>query len=472
MKILSLNLYQNRWHELEIEVSFIPGLPQVHFLGHVDPTLKESALRIKSAFRACGYDFPKAHQVVVNLKPKHIKKMSPGIELPLALVILKMTGQGPDWSLEDYTVFGDISLDGEIQFPDSSIYFESQFRKNLLSGKGSEKFASGYQLSHLKELNDLRWVDKVATHPLLRPEPTVFSLSSQQARVLKILAVGEHHSLLAGSQGTGKSLILDVLPRLLRGPEISLLEEHRKTFSRNLSWRPQSRPHHTTTPQSMVGGGVPPRPGEITRAHGGVLFLDEMMEFKVQALEVLREALSSREVTVSRGLISETFQADFQLVGTTNLCPCGKWTPGQLKNCGYSQRRCLSTLQKISGPLMDRVQTFFFFADRKANWTESLEDLEEKILKIQEFQKAQQRGQGNRFFAEAQLTEAEKSDWLFWTQQLAVSSARRRQAWLAVARTLADLELRETINRHHFEEAYTLSIENYQKLLKWGAGSG
>ncbi len=221
----------------------------------------------------------------------------------------------------------------------------------------------------------------------------------------------------------------------------------------------------------MVGGGVPPKPGEITRAHGGALFLDEMMEFRPSAIEALREALSQGEVTVTRGLRSETFQSDFMLVGTTNLCPCGRWIPGQDKNCGYSQKRCLSTLQKLSGPLLDRIQTFFFFDGSRAPWRVKVTDLEKNISRAQMFQKERGHSRPNRLFQEDQLTGEEGKLWACFLESLPVSSARRRQAWVSVARTLADLSQREKIQEQDLREAYELTVQGYEKLQKWGAGS-
>ena len=470
MKLMSLNQSQNRWSFIQVEVSFIPGLPQVHFLGQADAILKESVFRIKSAFKNCGYEFPKAQQIVVNLTPKHVKKVSPGIELAVALAILKMTGQGPEWDPADYVVYGDISLTGEIQFPDVGKPLQIPDPFTLLSGPGFEKYTGGFCLNHLNDFQNLKKLEKDAHLVPKTPMSMLSKLTARQAEVIEILAVGEHHALLAGSQGSGKSMVFDALPAFLRPPDEELIHFHRLQFSKTLTWRPVARPHHTISPLSMVGGGVPPKPGEITRAHGGALLLDEMMEFKPQALEVLREALSHHEVTVSRGLQSETFQADFLLVGTTNLCPCGKWVPKKAKNCGYNEKRCLSTLQKLSGPMLDRLQGFFFFADKMEKWEVSDLEVRKKIQAAQALQSAQGRVH-NRFFLEEDLQVEEAAIWRDRLNVMSISSARRRQSCVAWARTLADLELQERIQKHHFDKAYEQTIQNYQSLLKWGGGS-
>ncbi len=471
MKLMSLNQYQNRWSLIQVEVSFIPGLPQIHFLGQADAVLKESVFRIKSAFKTCGYEFPKAQQIVVNLTPKHVKKISPGIELAVALAILKMTDQGPTWNPSDYVVYGDISLIGEIQFPDSGKPVQIPKPFTLLSGPGFEKYTEGFCLQNLSDLSGLKQRSKLDHHRPIRPLSAVSNLTLRQAEVIGTLAVGEHHALLAGSQGSGKSMVFDALPSFLRPPSEELIYFHRTQFSKSLNWRPVARPHHSITPQSMVGGGVPPKPGEITRAHGGALLLDELMEFKPPVLESLREALSHHEITVSRGLQSETFQAHFQLVGTTNLCPCGKWVPGRGKNCGYNERRCLSTLQKLSGPMLDRLQGFFFFQDKMEKWDVTDLELRTKVQAAQEFQTQHGRIH-NRDFREEDLFPEEAEIWKDRLEVFNVSSARRRQSCVAWARTLADLELSDRIKNEHFEKAHTQTIQNYQNLLKWGGGLG
>lgn len=173
---------------------------------------------------------------------------------------------------------------------------------------------------------------------------------------------------------------------------------------------------------------------------------------------------------MSRGLQSEVFKAHFQLVATTNLCPCGKWVPKKSKNCGYSERRCLSTLQKLSGPLLDRLQGFFFFKDKMEKWEISDQQIRRKIQAAQELQTTQGRFQ-NRDFQEENLKPEEASIWKDRLQVFDVSSARRRQSCVAWARTLADLDQSERIQKQHFEKAFEQTIQNYQNLLKWGGGS-
>lgn len=465
MKIRSLTEVASQYIPIDVEVRLIPGLPQVHFLGGADPRLKESSLRLKSAFRACGLKFPKAQQVVVNLTPSHIKKISPGVELAVAVAILKLTGQGPDWDPSQYVIFGELSLAGEVQFPQVSKLFDSSPTLSLLSGVGMESHASGFQVLTLSELSSLKAVQKSKVLNLQKPVSPVTRLTRSQAEALLVAAVGGHHVLLAGAQGSGKTLMAEVLHYLQEPPDAELLGWHEALFQKTLSWVPMARPHHTITPQSMVGGGVPPRPGEITRAHGGILFLDEMMEFKPSTLEVLREALSSEQVTISRGLQSSVFQSRFQLVGATNLCPCGKWTPGKVRNCDYNEKRCKSILQKLSGPLMDRIQGVLYFSDRMEKPEVPLEVLQEQVLAARKFQRDQGRV-SNRDFKEVHLTPAEFRLWSEILETLEIPSVRRRQGCVAWARTLADHEERPAITREIFLRAYEQTVLGFERLMR------
>ena len=466
MKIKSLTEISNQYEIIEVEISFLPGLPQIHFLGRADNHLKESALRIRSAFRACGFQFPQTQKIVVNLTPSHLKKVSTGIELAVALGILQMTDQVTGTDFQNYVIFGELSLEGEVQFPALSRFIPDQAQFKILSGRGLEQYQSGFQIEKLIDATFAREVPRIANRKLKAPLSPVSHLTIRQAQALKILCVGEHHALIAGSQGSGKTMLVEALQSLMNPPSFETLNFHESHFSQKLNWRPVARPHHTVSPLSMVGGGVPPKPGEITRAHGGLLFLDEMMEFKSPTLEVLREALSSQKVTVSRGLQSKSFLADFQMIGTTNLCPCGKWTPGKMRNCSFNEKRCRSVLQKLSGPLMDRLQGFLYFDEKAERPKISVDQVKTEIQKVREFQKTQNRKVVNRLFDETNLSSQELTIWNQFNSNFELSSVRRRQATLSWARTLADLDLSPDIKAEHLQGAYADCVLSLTGLLK------
>lgn len=466
MKIKSLTEISNQYEIIEVEISFLPGLPQIHFLGRADNHLKESALRIRSAFRACGFQFPQTQKIVVNLTPSHLKKVSTGIELAVALGILQMTEQVVGLDFQNFVIFGELSLEGEVQFPALSRFIPDQAQFKILSGRGLEQYQSGFQIENLREAGQAHEIPRIANRILKAPASPVSHLTSRQAQALKILCVGEHHALIAGSQGSGKTMLIEVLQSLMNPPSFETLHFHESHFSQKLNWRPVARPHHTVSPLSMVGGGVPPKPGEITRAHGGLLFLDEMMEFKSPTLEVLREALSSQKVTVSRGLQSKSFLADFQMIGTTNLCPCGKWTPGKMRNCSFNEKRCRSVLQKLSGPLMDRLQGFLYFDEKAERPKISVDQVKTEIQKVREFQKTQSRKAVNRLFEDSQLSARELKIWNQFNSSFELSSVRRRQATLSWAKTLADLDLSPEIKSEHLQGAYEDCVLSLSGLLK------
>jgi magnesium chelatase family protein len=465
MKIKSLNEVGSRYELIEVEVHFLPGLPQIHFLGRADSHLKECALRIRSAFQNSQLQFPMNQKVVVNLTPSHVKKVSVGVELAIAVLILQMTSQIEIKEIEKYVVFGELSLTGLIHFPQRAKLLPEVDEKFLLSGPGLEKMSSGWQCSNINEVSKAYWVTKQNQVQLAQFPSSSAYLTNSQAKAVKILALGGHHALIAGAQGTGKTWLIETLISLLPAPSIETLKFHEVIFVKKLNWVPVARPHHSTPPISLVGGGVPPKPGEITRAHGGLLFLDEMFEFKPTALEGLREALSNQLVTVSRGLQSEEFPADFQLIGTTNLCPCGKWIPGRLKNCSYNEKRCTSTLQKLSGPLMDRLQGILYFSEKHEKRTIALSDLKKNIEDIRSFQKKCDRKVSNRIWTESHLSAKELKLWEQFQNGFELSSARRSQAVMAWARTLADCDTSLEIQPRHLQKAYEDCVLSLSRLI-------
>lgn len=465
MKIRSLTELGQKYELIDVEIHFLPGLPQIHFLGRADSHLRESALRIRSAFQACGFQFPMTQKIVVNLTPSHIKKISSGAELAIAMGILQLTEQLKGFDLSNLVIFGELGLSGEVLFPPVVKLLPEIANAKWMSGPGFEKLSAGFQISHFKSVKTPHWVEKQSHYQMTVPALISSRVSARQARALEILSTGGHHALIAGAQGSGKTWLTEMLISLLPAPQECILDFHEVMFAKKWSWVPVARPHHSTPPISMVGGGVPPSPGEITRAHGGLLFLDEMFEFKPATLEVLREALSSQKVTVSRGAKSQIFPADFQLVGTTNLCPCGKWTPGKTKTCSFNERRCTSVLQKLSGPLMDRVQGILYFEDRADPKVIPTKRVVETIQKARSFQKSRNRTIPNRVWSEEFLNGQETERWQQFIANFELSSARRSQAVLAWARTLADLEGEIEISKAHLQVAYEDCVLSLSRLL-------
>ena len=471
MKIQSFILDQGVLTPVEVELTLWPGLPSIQFLGRADQHLKESALRIKSAIRACGYDYPKASQILVNLRPSHIKKTSRGLELAVAAAYLWETDQvKKPIGGSEFFVYGELSLSGEVFEPDDldASLFEDQ--AVVLTGQKENPGASWVRKEIIQNLSDLENPQSVlpsAKWKLQRPSAwRDFDFTFEQAQLLKVLAVGEHHALLAGPAGSGKTTLAKALPDFLREPHPQELRDRRKWFNENpnqTTWRPFVKPHHTTPPMAMIGGGSSPYPGEISRSHGGVLVLDELLEFSPIVQEALREPMEEGIIRVSRMGKNQDYPARSQVIATTNLCPCGKWTPklARSSNCKFTIQRCQSYLTKLSGPLADRFDFMYFTekrSSRKSVSGSSIFDHIEKAIRFQGSRGSAKNQSPKEIFQELEPFMQETFDAIPW------ESERRRNATLRLSRTLADLESSQLITRDHVMQALDWTKQSYIKL--------
>lgn len=480
MKVQSLIRDKNELIPVEVELTLWPGLPGIQFLGLPDQHLKESALRIKSAIRQAGFDFPKSQQILVNLRPSHLKKTSRGLELAVAVAYLWESGQVQKPVLSsDYFIYGELTLMGEVLEPED-LNEDLQVAYPIVltghnQGTSSPSFFRKQVISTLKEiLSPIEKTPDRVTQILKRPKGfEKYLFSRRQARLLQILAVGEHSALLAGPAGSGKSTVAQVLPSLLIKPLEQdfkrLLQVHRQ-FGQELEWRPVIKPHHTTPTMAMIGGGSVPFAGEISRAHGGVLILDEMLEFDPVVQEALREPFEEGKIRVSRAGKWAEYPAKSVIIGTTNLCPCGDWTPlDKHQSCRFSLRKCQSYSQKLSGPLVDRFEVLDF-TERLLKLEVSYQDL---FISIQNAQVFSDRMGG----ATAVPNSQKEIEWIESTVAPKLlstvfpehwSSRRRRSAALRVARTLADIEGSEQIQTKHIDESLRWTMHNFEKLKRWG----
>lgn len=362
-----------------VEVHLANGLPALSIVGLPETAVRESKDRVRSALLNSGFEFP-ARRITINLAPAELPKQGGRYDLAIALGILAASGQVPLEPLPSYEFIAELALSGAtrpVQGVLSSAIAATNSGRQLicapdngceasLGGPDSVRSA-GHLLDACKQLHE------PATLPLAMPArrpihtidiPDLRDVRGQQQarRALEVAAAGAHSMLLTGPPGTGKTLLASRLPGLL--PELSDSEALETASVASISatgfepqrWkqRPFRAPHHTASAVALVGGGSPPRPGEISLAHQGVLFLDELPEFQRQALEVLREPLETGHVTISRAARQTTFPARFQLVAAMNPCPCGYF--------GEPEGRCHCTAdqvqryrQRISGPLLDRI---------------------------------------------------------------------------------------------------------------------
>lgn len=353
MKFKSLIKNCNRLEVAEVEIEFIPGIPQIHFLGLPDKIIKESFYRIKSALKSSGYKFPLTSQMIVNIKPNHLRKSSRGLEFAVALGILLKTEQiDNDKIHSDWVLYGELGLDGNVYEP-SDLYENSTYLRdiNVLTGKGRD--STCYRLENLKDI-DINFTQNKKTYQ--RPNLGIERhYTKDEAEFLFLAATSGLHSLLAGDSGAGKSTLAYSLNSFLPEPE----DGSNIRFD-NL-WRPVVSPHHSITPAAFLGGGQNLYEGEIERVQGGILLLDEFSQFDPEILESLRGPMTGDKLRLSRGSSHREISSDFQVVATTNLCPCGKWTPLKSNiSCRFSRIKCTRYLEKFSGPLLDRFGLLLF----------------------------------------------------------------------------------------------------------------
>lgn len=449
--------YARQGHRLEpiqVEIQLLPGLPQLHILGLPDTGIKESVLRIKSAIKAQGYQWTRAQQIVVNLRPSFQKKSSEGLELAIAIGYLLLTDQmpKPDWFNDQTIIYGGLHLGGEVETPRDLNWYPNHQNEILVTGETS---ISVNNVVALKELNDfpvanIQEVKKDWREDLVRPPIHKNKTTKELADFMAVATLGRFSTLLFGAPGTGKTTMAEQLCGLTTMPEEKSYLWTKALWSQEgseLKWQPWVQPHHSITKLGLLGGGVPLQLGEVSRAHGGVLFLDEFLQIDYDALEGLREPLEKKVIRHARIGRTEKFPADFQLIGATNLCPCGKRTDDMRKNpsCHYTLMRCRSTLQRLSGPLFDRFEIAMMITKHpRSERTVDLLEVREKMAK--------------------KIAKCPLKDWQGFSEELPENyensiedlSERRRLSMLRVAKTLA-----------YWRGSSTLSSQDWQKVYEW-----
>ena len=464
MKFFSYTKESFCWTPVEIQVSLISGLPEVKFTGLVDMAIKESAVRLKSAFKKMGFHWPSRQQIIINLSPSYIKKSSPGMDLALAGAILHKTGQinFSHYNSSALYFYGELDLDGNVLTPSDWKFLPFNGQTLTLGALTQTNYKQDlYVVENLKDLSCPQKSIAQDWKSLLKaPEIPEISFSKPAGEILKITAVGEHPLLLCGSAGSGKSTLAEHLYYLLSPPCKKEFEESEQILNLSQKWRAFINPHHSTSPLSMIGGGAPLFLGEISKAHGGLLLLDEYLEFHPKVQEALREPLEKGEIRLVRRGQCMVFPSRFLLVATSNLCPCGDYEPNKPIQCAYSLRRCQSHLDRLSGPMMDRFDLLVFSKDWRGEKTQSLNDLKREVEQAQDFRlsiRQQKKANGHLDLKELESMLSKKAECVIPES----TSHRRKRALLRVARTLSDLKAEKEISPATLEQAFLLTVKNF-----------
>ena len=475
--------------QVTVEAHLSNGLPAFNLVGLPETAVRESKDRVRSAIINSQFEFP-ARRITINLAPADLPKEGGRFDLAIALGILAASGQIPLHMLEHYEFLGELALTGELR-PVRGVLCaamrcrDTQRQLVVPVANGEEAaLAAGEQhrvaddlltlCTHLHGRGELQTANVNANHDDLQtPAADMADIKGQQQarRALEIAAAGGHNLLYEGPPGCGKSMLAQRLPGIL--PKMHHNEALSQLAIRSITrplgsldgWmqRPFRAPHHSASMAALVGGGNPPAPGEVSLAHQGVLFLDELPEFQRNVLEALREPLEAGHISISRAGQQAVFPADFMLVAAMNPCPCGYFTDPQ-QACRCTPHEIQRYRRKISGPLLDRIDmhlnlqpTPLDLITQTSQAAESSNTIRQRVQQARNRQltrqgKSNAELQGDELHAHAQLDD----NALALLQRLADKlhlSARALQRSLRVARTIADLQQQNRVSSHHISEA-------------------